>query len=356
MTTKTHDIAVFLGRFSPFHKGHLTVVERALERADFLLIGIGSADTARNTRNPFTYDDRVRIVQSGLTVDQRSRTKFFPVHDYTYNDDKWLAQVQASVRMKSQTFYGHENGPYPDRTILLIGHFKDPSSFYLSRFPQWDYLDIRPVHMMNSTDIREWMFYNHGAEHANPYAWWISDEHYNKVKSYTQSPEVHALNDEYDAVASVKRKWENSPYPPMFVTADALVTQAAHVLLVKRAKGVGKGLLALPGGHLDPLEGLMECALRELKEETDIDLAPAIIRGAFVRSKVFDNPWRSARGRYITECFHFALNPGYALPKVKVTDPSEVEEVFWMPLADVLRNRDKFFEDHIHVIETMLGV
>ena len=49
-----YDFAVFVGRFQPLHNGHQHVIDQALRSAKKLIILIGSADTARSIRNPFT--------------------------------------------------------------------------------------------------------------------------------------------------------------------------------------------------------------------------------------------------------------------------------------------------------------
>ena len=41
--TKEFDFAVFIGRFQPFHQGHLQVIQSGLEQADKLIVLIGSS-------------------------------------------------------------------------------------------------------------------------------------------------------------------------------------------------------------------------------------------------------------------------------------------------------------------------
>jgi bifunctional NMN adenylyltransferase/nudix hydrolase len=62
---------------------------------------------------------------------------------------------------------------------------------------------------------------------------------------------------------------------------------------------------------------------------------------------VFDHPERSLRGRTITHAYHIKLKDG-KLPEVK--QGSDAKGAFWMPLMDVGRCEDKFFEDHAHII------
>jgi 8-oxo-dGTP pyrophosphatase MutT (NUDIX family) len=45
--------------------------------------------------------------------------------------------------------------------------------------------------------------------------------------------------------------WAGTPYPPIFVTADALMVRDNQVLLIRRGRMPGRGRLALPGGHVN---------------------------------------------------------------------------------------------------------
>jgi len=48
------DVAVLIGRFQPFHNGHATLLQLALETAEEVVVILGSSFHARSTKNPFT--------------------------------------------------------------------------------------------------------------------------------------------------------------------------------------------------------------------------------------------------------------------------------------------------------------
>ena len=50
----------FLGRFQPFHRGHLSVVEGL----DDFIIAVGSASKSRTEDNPLSFEERKRLIEA----------------------------------------------------------------------------------------------------------------------------------------------------------------------------------------------------------------------------------------------------------------------------------------------------
>ena len=90
-------------------------------------------------------------------------------------------------------------------------------------------------------------------------------------------------------------------YPRPAVTTDIILTagkhKATHILLIERKNEPYKGLWALPGGFIDMDEDLDEACLRELKEETGIELIDAVPQ---TNQATVGTPGRDPRGRTIT--------------------------------------------------------
>ena len=132
--------------------------------------------------------------------------------------------------------------------------------------------------------------------------------------------------------------------------------QSGHVLVIRRGFQPGKGLLALPGGFLQPDLTLEENAVRELKEETQIKVPVPVLKGSIKAKKEFDHPTRSNRGRTVTFAYYFELDSKLknGLPKVKGGD--DAKKAFWLPLSALGEKEDEFFEDHLSIIRHFLGM
>lgn len=135
-----------------------------------------------------------------------------------------------------------------------------------------------------------------------------------------------------------KALWASSPFPPVFVTVDAVVISEGRVLLVKRKGHPGMGKWALPGGFINPDETLLAAVYRELEEETGLDIGDLSME----KVEVFDNPYRSKRGRTITHAFYFYLE---RCAPVKAGD--DAGEVRWVYLSEL----EDLYEDHQEIIE-----
>ena len=57
---------LLIGRFQPFHLGHVHAVHFALSKVDNLWIGIGSSNKAMQKQNPFSASLRRQMILSSL--------------------------------------------------------------------------------------------------------------------------------------------------------------------------------------------------------------------------------------------------------------------------------------------------
>jgi nicotinamide-nucleotide adenylyltransferase len=56
----------FVGRFQPFHLGHLVVIKNLLKEVDELVVVIGSSQHSHSIDNPFTAGERLVMICSAL--------------------------------------------------------------------------------------------------------------------------------------------------------------------------------------------------------------------------------------------------------------------------------------------------
>jgi bifunctional NMN adenylyltransferase/nudix hydrolase len=337
--SRKYNTLVLIGRFQPIHNAHLEIIKRATALCDKLVIVTGSAAQPRTYKNPFTSAERARMIKAatgGLAM-------FINVEenpDTIYNDQAWAVRVQALVAKHTK----------PGDRVGIIGHKKDDSSFYLDMFPQWGFENVELIEFLSAVNIRDLFFkrdvnmsFIKGVVPASTFDFLIK---------FKDTPEYEQIICEREFVINYKKQYASLPYPPIFSTADAVVIQSGHILLIKRRAEPGKGLWALPGGYVNANtdKSVEDAAIRELREETMIKVPAPVLRGSIRRSKVFDAIGRSPRGRIITHAFHIELPDG-ELPKVKGSD--DAEKARWVPIAEV--RSEECFEDHYEIIQHFLG-
>jgi bifunctional NMN adenylyltransferase/nudix hydrolase len=260
--------------------------------------------------------------------------------DTIYNDNAWAARVQAIVQKHTQ----------PGDKIGLIGHKKDASTFYLDIFPQWAFEEVELLQPLNATSIRD-LYFRVNAN-MNFLRSVVPQSVYRMLEGWKNTPEYEQVMKERWFVEGYKKQYASLPYAPVFVTVDAIVLCAGHVLMVQRRAEPGKGLWAMPGGFLNAAtdKSVKDAMIRELREETGIKVPGPVLTGSITKTQVFDAIDRSARGRTITHAFRVDLT-STELPKVKGADDALKAE--WIPIASLDSNI--CFEDHFEIINTMIG-
>ena len=343
---KEFDYLVYVGRFQPFHNGHLEVLRRALARADKVIVVLGSARRARNIKNPFSDSEREQMIAASVKAMDESameRVVFCPVRDY-YNNEKWVAAVRGAVNSIVS----------PKSNIGIIGHLKDDSSYYLHEFPDWHLAHEDNVAGLSATDLRRCLF----AENVLPEAWAslalaVPPNVLAFLTNFRMSPPFADLAGEFAAVEKSKAAWSAAPYPPVFVTVDAVVRCNDKVLLIRRGGYPGRGQWALPGGFVEQNERLQDAAIRELAEETGFAIRDDVLRKYIAGAAVFDDPNRSVRGRTITHAYFFDLG-NHELPPVAAAD--DAAEARWFAVDSLRDMEAEIFEDHIHIMDRFLKI
>lgn len=339
-----YDYIIYIGRFEPPHKAHIQTIEMADQRADNIIVLIGSAVQPRTIKNPWTWHERASMITQSVSKQIADKLHIYPVRDRLYNDQQWAGQVQEAV----DAVISKDERPTEQLKIAIIGYSKDESTYYLSLFPQWDLINTGNIDDIHATDIREAYFSQCTTHHfdqkvGNNLPVGVREF----LRTFSVQSEYDNLFEEFEHVQKYKQAWENAPYPPTFVTTDAVVIQSGHVLLVRRRSHPGRGTFALPGGFVGQNERVKDAMIRILREETKIKVPEPVLRGSIQGHDVFDHPKRSLRGRTITHAYHIVLQPG-ELPKVKGSE--RTEKAVWIPLSTFSKMEDQLFEDHFHVV------
>jgi bifunctional NMN adenylyltransferase/nudix hydrolase len=340
-TPVSTDVAVVIGRFQPFHHGHAMLLRLALDTAPQVVVVLGSSFHARSPRNPFTWQERAEMISASLSAQDKSRVCYVAVRDY-YEDARWAGAVRAQVR-HAVSGAAH---------IALVGYFKDGSSYYLNRFPQWRLVTCNDAPDIDATRIRKGLF---EAENIDASLTAVAEQIPMEVCQYLKTWSLMGcfpgLAREHAAIEAYKESWQAAPYPPIFTTVDAVVKTAGHVLLIQRAGFPGKGLWAIPGGFLEQRERLLQGAIRELCEETRLAVPGSSLVDGVVEVKVFDHPDRSLRGRTITHAHFFELESEH-LPIVEASD--DAAHAVWIPIGRLAGMEEEFYEDHFHILDHFL--
>ena len=338
-STKKYHTLVLIGRFQPFHRAHLEIVKRATALCEQLVIITGSAAQPRTYKNPFTSAERRNMIKSataGLSIQIFVEENV----DTIYNDQAWAIRIQGIVSKYH----------VPGTKTAIIGHKKDESSFYLDMFPQWGYENVEEIEPLSAVDIRDLYFKRD--VNMNFIRGVVPGTTFDFLDEFRSTPEYEQIIREREFVETYRKQYASLPYPPIFSTADAVVIQSGHVLMIRRRAEPGRGLWALPGGYVNANtdKSVEDAAIRELREETLIRVPAPVLRGSIVDRRVFDAVDRSPRGRIITHAFKIVLPDG-ELPRVKGSD--DAEKARWVPISEV--RSEECFEDHFEIISHFVG-
>jgi nicotinamide-nucleotide adenylyltransferase len=133
---------LYVGRFQPFHLGHLEAIQFVLKEIDEAVIAIGSAQYSHNTKNPFTAGERLVMIRRALKeakIDD-ARVWVVPVPD-VHLHMLWVAALEGYTPRFNVVY---SNEPLTRRLFMEAGYKVKRIGF----FDRKDY---------NSTLVREKM-------------------------------------------------------------------------------------------------------------------------------------------------------------------------------------------------------
>ena len=141
---------VFIGRFQPLHKGHISVIAQIINKGYTPLIVVGSAQESGTEKNPYSFTLRSEMILSEYPIG----VIVAPLEDSLEDDASWVKRLEALVRTvvkdKEYIYFTHnkvsEKGKYES---LSNGEFITDKINH-EKIDLSDFMDIN----VSATDIR----------------------------------------------------------------------------------------------------------------------------------------------------------------------------------------------------------
>lgn len=129
--------AFIVGRFQPFHYGHLKLIKQILKDNDSVIIGIGSAQYSHTLKDPFTAGERHIMISSSLESEGIYQFYLVPIEDVNSNP-LWVAHVESLTPRFNKVY---TNNPLVRRLFGEKGY--DVHSMELMNRDSWSGTHIR---------------------------------------------------------------------------------------------------------------------------------------------------------------------------------------------------------------------
>jgi nicotinamide-nucleotide adenylyltransferase len=112
---------LLIGRFQPFHLGHLEALQFALSKVDKLWVGLGSSNKSIEKSNPFSAEERKEMILSSIDDSIKNKITIYFIPDVD-NHVKWIEKIDTIVPKFDIIF---SNDPltdhlYSKRTVQVI--------------------------------------------------------------------------------------------------------------------------------------------------------------------------------------------------------------------------------------------
>lgn len=96
VSMRTDAWPLFIGRFQPFHRGHLVMVKLILEEHSGIRFGIGSSQYKDTEKNPFSFEERAVMIRSTMEKEGFEDYEIVAIEDL-HNDKLWVDRVADLV-------------------------------------------------------------------------------------------------------------------------------------------------------------------------------------------------------------------------------------------------------------------
>jgi bifunctional NMN adenylyltransferase/nudix hydrolase len=349
-----HDAGIMIGKFQMVTLGHLAGAAAMAEGCGLAVLACGSANQSRDTRNPWTADERREMWLAALPASLHARFRFVFQEDLG-NPLRWASAIEHRM---ARTLRDEGIDP-DDASIGLYGHRKDATSFYLDDFPAWILEQLPNVDGINASDLRAGYF------RTSRFDAWAAEARSKVPAGVVEWLRVFRGRDAYARLSEEASRADATaaahPDAGVLVDATAVVVQGNRVLMRRRQSFPGKGYWSLPEGAVHLREEPLEAAMRIAIERTSLDVSRTVLRKALRDTWTRTDPFRTTKSRTITFPSVFQLTPtpsgrtaeerrrSMALPRIRASD-----DTAFLTFDEVRSRRSEIFADHAIIVDQAL--
>lgn len=103
----TQETSLIIGRFQPFHLGHLALVKNVIDAGEFALIVIGSNQLSRTKENPLTAAERENLIEATLAEANISKKSYKILNIADINDNNsWVRYLRKTLPAFDKVYTG----------------------------------------------------------------------------------------------------------------------------------------------------------------------------------------------------------------------------------------------------------
>ena len=112
--------AIFIGRFQPFHNGHLEAIKWVLRREKKILIVIGSVQEFSTKNNLFSFKERKEMIKRTLLAEGIKKFKIYGILDFP-DDILWAKNILKITKLKLKMAIVFTKNSWVNRCLKKIG-------------------------------------------------------------------------------------------------------------------------------------------------------------------------------------------------------------------------------------------
>ena len=156
---------LLIGRFQPFHVGHLDALRFALSKVDKLWVGLGSSNKPIQKNNPFSAEERKKMILSSIDDSIRNKIEIYFIPDFE-DHKKWVEHIDTIVPNFDIVFTNDEMTkylyskrdtkvipiPFTNRDILSGTNIRD---LILSDQPWEEFIPDGTRNFLNETNAKQ---------------------------------------------------------------------------------------------------------------------------------------------------------------------------------------------------------